>query len=71
MELIHRPVDELIVIKDKERSIQAVERELDAVTFEAPEAMRMAASFQEQDAQLRMGHLGGVTSFLDLIHWGL
>ena len=55
MELIHRPVDELIVIKDKERSIQAMERELDAVTFEAPEAMRMAASFQAQDAQLRMG----------------
>lgn len=49
MELIHRPVGELIVIKDKERSIQAVKRELDPVTFEAPEAVRMSASFQAQE----------------------
>ena len=49
MELIHRPVGELIVIKDEERSIQAVKRELDPVTFESPEAVRMSASFQAQE----------------------
>lgn len=37
------------MIKDKERSIQAVKRELDPVTFEAPEAVRMSASFQAQE----------------------
>lgn len=41
MELIHRTVGRLIVIKNKGGSIQVVKRGLDAMTFEAPETMRM------------------------------